>query len=419
MLETLEGRQLLAYTDLTPTDDGYVRGGTYANQNFGNSIELVTKTQGDDNTRHAFMKFSLDQVGTELDGGKIRLYGYCADDSTPNETISVYPVSNLAWDEDAITWNTQPAYDGTTILAQQVVTNYGPSTAKWYEFDVSGYIEQQKALGKTHVSFMLKNEGTSTARVVFNSKEASANGDVLRIETPTPGASTNEPVADAYVRGGTYANDEFGTASTLAVKDDADASGSFDRESYLRFNLGTAPIAGATVRVFGNLPTGTTAPTIGLFAVTDTAWSESAINWSNKPAPSGSALATASVSGSTGQWYEFDVTGYAEQERAAGRSAISFLLKGTSGTNRADFNSREAAVNRPQLVIETTSAQPQLPAAPSTLLATGASATKVNLTWADHSSDETGFKIERKTGAGGTWSQIATVGAGVTSYADT
>ena len=37
----------------------------------------------------------------------------------------------------------------------------------------------------------------------------------------------------------------------------------------------------------------------------------------------------------------------------------------------------------------------------------------------DYSSNETGFKIERKLGAGGTYSQIATVGAGVVSYNDT
>ena len=47
------------------------------------------------------------------------------------------------------------------------------------------------------------------------------------------------------------------------------------------------------------------------------------------------------------------------------------------------------------------------------------STTQINLLWTDNSSDETGFKIERKTGAGGTYAQIATVGASVTSYSNT
>jgi hypothetical protein len=59
------------------------------------------------------------------------------------------------------------------------------------------------------------------------------------------------------------------------------------------------------------------------------------------------------------------------------------------------------------------------PAAPSGLSATAVSSSQINLSWTDNSSDETGFKIERKTGVGGTWGQIATTGANTTSYNDT
>ena len=59
------------------------------------------------------------------------------------------------------------------------------------------------------------------------------------------------------------------------------------------------------------------------------------------------------------------------------------------------------------------------PAAPSGLSATAVSSSQINLSWTDNANNETQFKIERKTGAGGTWSQIATVGANVTSYPNT
>ena len=59
------------------------------------------------------------------------------------------------------------------------------------------------------------------------------------------------------------------------------------------------------------------------------------------------------------------------------------------------------------------------PAAPSGLSATTSSSSEIDLSWTDNSSDETGFKIERKTGSGGTYAQIATVSAGVTSYSST
>jgi len=58
------------------------------------------------------------------------------------------------------------------------------------------------------------------------------------------------------------------------------------------------------------------------------------------------------------------------------------------------------------------------PEAPSDLIATPISSSRIDLTWQDNSNDETGFKIERRT-VSGSYSQIATVGAGVTSYSNT
>ncbi|MGI5882945.1 MAG: fibronectin type III domain-containing protein [Dethiobacteria bacterium] len=59
-----------------------------------------------------------------------------------------------------------------------------------------------------------------------------------------------------------------------------------------------------------------------------------------------------------------------------------------------------------------------VPAAPTKLLATVVSGDKIMLTWVDNSHNETGFKIERKTSGGG-YTQIATVGANTTVYANT
>ena len=48
-----------------------------------------------------------------------------------------------------------------------------------------------------------------------------------------------------------------------------------------------------------------------------------------------------------------------------------------------------------------------------------ASAGQLQVAWTDNSNNEDGFKIERKLGTTGTFSQIATVGVNVTSYTDT
>lgn len=72
-------------------------------------------------------------------------------------------------------------------------------------------------------------------------------------------------------------------------------------------------------------------------------------------------------------------------------------------------SSNEATVTTPALTI---------PIAPSDLQATALSATSARLTWVDNAYNEDGFKVERKTGAGGTWSQVGTAGEDATSFID-
>ncbi|MBA4158545.1 MAG: S8 family serine peptidase [Gemmatimonadetes bacterium] len=62
---------------------------------------------------------------------------------------------------------------------------------------------------------------------------------------------------------------------------------------------------------------------------------------------------------------------------------------------------------------------PTAPAAPSHLTASAASTSQINLSWTDNSTDEDGFEIERCQDSGcSSWSQIATVGANTTTYAN-
>lgn len=62
---------------------------------------------------------------------------------------------------------------------------------------------------------------------------------------------------------------------------------------------------------------------------------------------------------------------------------------------------------------------PTPPATPTNLTATAISSSQINLAWSDPASNESGFRVERKLGAGGTYAEIATVAANVSSYSDT
>jgi len=86
---------------------------------------------------------------------------------------------------------------------------------------------------------------------------------------------------------------------------------------------------------------------------------------------------------------------------------------GTS-TNFCPYSRNEIATH----VAPTSSCASTGPPAPSSLAAVAVSSSQINLTWQDNSSTETGFRIERKVGAGGIWGLAATAGANSTSHSD-
>jgi len=66
----------------------------------------------------------------------------------------------------------------------------------------------------------------------------------------------------------------------------------------------------------------------------------------------------------------------------------------------------------------TTAGDVAAPPAPTGLTATAVSSTRIDLAWTDVAGEE-GYKVERKLSSATTWTQIATTGAGVVTYADT
>jgi len=89
--------------------------------------------------------------------------------------------------------------------------------------------------------------------------------------------------------------------------------------------------------------------------------------------------------------------------------------KGEPGyDSRCDFNSDDIV----NFIDYATFANEWNPNPPTGLEAKAASYSQIDLSWQDNSDGESGFKIERKIGAEGTYGQIATVGENVTTCSD-
>ncbi|OQP57870.1 gliding motility-associated C-terminal domain-containing protein [Niastella populi] len=115
---------------------------------------------------------------------------------------------------------------------------------------------------------------------------------------------------------------------------------------------------------------------------------------------------------------------------------LSFAAVGTAAANATTFTdvnlyggtqyfyrvraiSSTAGASIPSNVATTTTLwDPNLPFSPRNLKATAISTSEIELVWEDRSANETGFKIERSTD-GVAFTQIATVGADITTYVNT
>jgi hypothetical protein len=155
---------------------------------------------------------------------------------------------------------------------------------------------------------------------------------------------TLAPAADAYVRSGTSAGRNFGTATGLRV--DSDDNGD-QLVAYLRFVLPAGgTLLSAKLRLYVANPAAESPA--DLLEISNASWSETAITWNNRPAIDGALIKTVGGVGK-GSWLEIDVTPFANLGEP-----LSLVLRPRSADGIL-VNSKDAAKNRPQLVLTLTS----------------------------------------------------------------
>lgn len=117
------------------------------------------------------------------------------------------------------------------------------------------------------------------------------------------GTTSLAPLADAFVRDGTYATTNYGSTGTLTVKAD---TASYARKSMLKFDLSSVEgtITGASLRLTP-VAAGMTGVVHNLY-LTAPGWDESTVSWSNRP--TNGALITSWTVPATGSQTQVDVT---------------------------------------------------------------------------------------------------------------
>ena len=166
------------------------------------------------------------------------------------------------------------------------------------------------------------------------------------------------PAADATVRGGTSAGLNFGTATTLTVRQDASANNI--QQAYLRWDLSGVSGTVAQARVILTpVSVGASGIEQGVAVANSNNWAETGVTWNNQP---GFGERFATWIASTSAPVSFDVTPQVLAALAADQQLSLALFSITS--NSVTYASRENTTSgsQPQLVLSFLGSPPALSA---------------------------------------------------------
>jgi len=294
----------------------------------------------------------------------------CTENAVPAGTwrYSVTPVNN--------NWRGAESAQSTAVTVAAAAMTLSPTTVTSLPATLTGQITSFIS-GQT-VTFRLDNpttgtvlsgsinpspvpsNGTSSVSVTIPAGTSNGShtiyaigsqGDqasvAISVQVCGGGTQTVNSDADAWVQQdkGTTNN---GTGTTMDVKADTNSK---IRRSLVHFTLPSIPqycsVTAAHLRLFAS--TGATGRTLGAYLAA-ASWTETGVTWNNQPATSGSAVTAASVA--TGSTVDWTVT--SQVQTLYSGTNTGFIVKDqneTTGTTTQSFSTREAASNKPALVI--------------------------------------------------------------------
>ncbi|WP_407270178.1 immunoglobulin-like domain-containing protein [Radiobacillus sp. PE A8.2] len=186
--------------------------------------------------------------------------------------------------------------------------------------------------------------------VTFNGEavEYTRNGDYIY----AVGAPFQAVVADTYVQGGDFGNQNFGSEPTMLLKNAGLVS--YDRSPLMKIDTSSLDpnIESAKLFLYGSYQAGEGSLTAKVYSLGDD-WEEENVTWNNAPDVQ-QELTTIQI-GQEQKWYEIDLTEYIQQE-AEGDQAASIIIRAET-PEMVIFDSKESS-HAPYLDVKYTEEDP-------------------------------------------------------------
>jgi hypothetical protein len=187
-----------ATVTFAPVADTYVNSNS-TGTNYGTSGQL-----GVDNSpvKRMFLKFTVSGISGTVSSVRLRLHVDNVLGAGSGNGGSFRSMSNTTWSEAGVTWNNQPAIDGTFLGSLGSV-----SQNTWYEIDVTSYVAGNG-------TYSIGVTSSSTDGTDYDSRETGASAPQLIVTTAEP--PSGDPV---LVGAGDIASSGSGDSATAALLD--------------------------------------------------------------------------------------------------------------------------------------------------------------------------------------------------------
>ncbi len=166
----------------------------------------------EDNNHKSLIKFDVSSLSTPVSSAQLRLRVNSVQDLSKT-LLNVYKLDDN-WSEYSVTWNNMPTEDPIWLIHDDNVTG---TNGQEIVYDLTDYINEQIAEDGT-ASLVIYDTFSRSQQTTFHSREAASAADRPRLVIN--GTTTLEPVADATVRQGVYADSNYGATSLLSVEED-------------------------------------------------------------------------------------------------------------------------------------------------------------------------------------------------------
>jgi ELWxxDGT repeat protein len=157
---------------VVPQADAYVRDGApFANFGAANALH-VRRASGNNNNRWTYLRFDVGALSS-VTGARLRLFGHLVETVPDPVNAQVHSVASTTWNENAITWNSRPATGAIPIAS--VPLDISTTDRRWYEWDLTAYVQAEKAAGRNVISIAIRNDVVTSGRAAFRSRNANQN----------------------------------------------------------------------------------------------------------------------------------------------------------------------------------------------------------------------------------------------------